>query len=57
MADLRYGGPSLWRAGTGRRAQFASETSSSEEIWLVARIDRCQENYFIEFILISLTIS
>jgi len=35
---------------------LASGTSSSEEIWLVARTDCCQEYYFIEFILISLTI-
>jgi len=32
---------------------LASGTSSSEEIWLVARTDCCQEYYFIEFILIS----
>jgi len=43
----------LFSGGRGRRPQLASGTSSSEEIWLVARTDCCQEYYFIEFILIS----
>ena len=46
----------FFSGGRGRRAQLASGTSSSEEIWLVAHIHCCQERYLIEFVLTSLTI-